>query len=144
MRQIIGEVEQVFPDTVTKELNEATLAQAKTLSAEDRQMLVISYVPKAKQIWLVKGQDGFVMLEDNEQVRLPIFPHHDLAQDWINENELNSECVDITLSEFTDTWLPGLTKNSVELVMFPSKSDEENLVMTAQEFANELAALAKG
>lgn len=134
----------MFPDTVTKELNDATLAQAKTLSAEDRQMLVISYVPKAKEIWLVKGQEGFVMLEDNEQVRLPVFPHRDLAQDWVTENDLNSECVALTLAEFSDTWLPGLTNNNVELVMFPTKSDEENLVMTAEDFANELAAMAKG
>lgn len=137
---IATKVANVFPDTLTKTLNDATLAQAKSLSAEDRQMLVVTYVPKAKEVWLVKGQDGFVMLEDDNEVRLPLFPHVDLAQDWVNENGLDSECVAVALDEFTQTWLPGLAKNGVELVMFPTKSDEQNLVMSADDLAAELAS----
>jgi len=37
------------------------------------------------------------------------------------------------------TWLPGLDKNGVELVMFPTTSDVENLVMTADDLASELS-----
>ena len=73
----------MFPDTVTATLNDTVLAQAKSLSAEDRQMLVISYVPKAKEIWLIQGTEGFVMLEDNDITRLPVFPHNSLAQAWL-------------------------------------------------------------
>ena len=53
-------------------------------------------------------------------------------------NEIEGQCVNVSMVEFTETWLPGLGKNGVELVMFPTTSDLENLVMTAEELALEL------
>jgi len=132
----------VFPDTVTQSLSDAVKTQARSLSAEDRQMLVISYVPKAGEIWLIQGNEGFVMLEDKGDTRLPVFPHADLAQGWLDENGIEGTCVNVALSDFTDTWLPGLTKNNVELVMFPTLADAQNLVMTGEELGAELAGLA--
>ena len=109
------------------------------LSAEERQMLIISYVCKAKEVWLVQGSEGFVMLEDDGAVRLPIFPHRDLANAFVTSNGLDGMCVSTPLDEFISTWLPGLESNSVELVMFPTQSDVENLVMTAPELSQELS-----
>lgn len=130
----------MFPSTVTEKLNDAVINQALGLSAEERQELVISYAEKANEIWVVQGAEGFIMLEDNDTVRLPLFPHHDLALRFVDENGITGTCVNIPLDEFTATWLPGLETNGVELVMFPTKSDAENLVMTA----NDLAAAFKG
>ena len=48
-------------------------------------------------------------------------------------NGIEGQSVSITLDEFKSTWLPGLEKNGVELVMFPTTSDAENLVMTAND-----------
>jgi hypothetical protein len=130
----------VFPNTISEKLNDTVIEQAIKLSAEERQMLVISYVSKAKEVWLVQGSEGFVMLEDGGAVRLPIFPHHDLANAFVTSNGLDGMCVSTPLDEFISKWLPGLESNSVELVMFPTKSDVENLVMTAPELSEELIA----
>lgn len=127
----------MFPDTVTKTLSDAVIQQAQNLSAEERQMLVISYVPKSQEIWLIQGSEGFVMLEDKGEARLPVFPHHDLAQAWLTNNNIDATCVNVVLSEFNQTWLPGLANNKVELVMFPSSDDAQNLVMSADELAEE-------
>ena len=130
----------MFPNTISEKLNDAVIEQAIKLSAEERQMLVISYVSKAKEVWLVQGSEGFVMLEDGGAVRLPIFPHRDLANAFVTSNGLDGMCVSTPLDEFISKWLPGLESNSVELVMFPTKSDVENLVMTAPELSEELIA----
>lgn len=130
----------VFPETISEKLNDAVIAQAMKLSAEERQELVISYVLKANEIWLVQGAEGFIMFENDEQVQLPVFPHRDLAQSFVTINGVVGECVNLPLNEFTDTWLPGLQKNGVELVMFPTTSDVENLVMEADDLAQELNA----
>jgi hypothetical protein len=130
----------VFPNTISEKLNDTVIEQAIKLSAEERQMLVISYVSKAKEVWLVQGSEGFVMLEDGGAVRLPIFPHRDLANAFVTSNGLDGMCVSTPLDEFISKWLPGLESNSVELVMFPTKSDVENLVMTAPELSEELIA----
>lgn len=128
----------MFPETVADKLNDAVIEQAMKLGAEERQELVISYIVKAKEIWLVQGAEGFVMFEDGENVQLPVFPHRDLAQKFVDMNEIEGQCVNVSMVEFTETWLPGLGKNGVELVMFPTTSDVENLVMTAEELALEL------
>ena len=128
----------MFPETVADKLNDAVIEQAMKLGAEERQELVISYIVKAKEIWLVQGSEGFVMFEDGENVQLPVFPHRDLAQKFVDMNEIEGQCVNVSMVEFTETWLPGLGKNGVELVMFPTTSDVENLVMTAEELALEL------
>ena len=79
------------------------------------------------------------MFEGGESVQLPVFPHRDLAQKFVDINEIEGQCVSVELAEFKETWLPGLTKNGVELVMFPTTSDVENLVMTAEDLAAELS-----
>lgn len=131
----------MFPETVSEKLSDAVIEQAMKLSAEERQMLVVSYVAKAKEVCLVQGTEGFVMLEDDGVIRLPVFPHADLATAFVTTNGLDGTSVSTPLDEFISTWLPGLEKNGVELVMFPTQSDVENLVMTAPELAEELNAL---
>jgi len=128
----------VFPETIADKLNDAVIEQAMKLSAEERQELVVSYIAKSNEIWLVQGTEGFVMFEDGENVQLPVFPHKDLAQKFVAMNDIEGQCVNIALEEFKQTWLPGLDKNGVELVMFPTTSDVENLVMTAEDLAAEL------
>lgn len=128
----------MFPETIADKLSDAVIEQAMKLSAEERQELVVSYIAKANEIWLVQGTEGFVMFEDGENVQLPVFPHNDLAQKFVGMNDIQGQCVNIALDEFTQTWLPGLEKNGVELVMFPTTSDVENLVMTAEDLAAEL------
>lgn len=131
----------MFPETVAETLSDAVIEQAMKLSAEERQELVVSYVNKAKAIWLVQGEEGFVMFEDGENVQLPVFPHKDLASNFVTTNGITGQAVSIELQEFTATWLPGLQKNGVELVMFPTQSNVENLVMTAEDLAAELVAI---
>lgn len=120
-------------------MSDAVIEQAMKLSAEERQELVVSYIAKAKEIWMIQGSEGFVMFEGGESVQLPVFPHRDLAQKFVDINEIEGQCVSVELAEFKETWLPGLTKNGVELVMFPTTSDVENLVMTAEDLAAELS-----
>ena len=128
----------MFPETIADKLSDAVIEQALKLSAEERQELVVSYIAKANEIWLVQGTEGFVMFEGEGNVQLPVFPHKDLTQKFVSMNDIDGQCVNIALDEFKQTWLPGLEKNGVELVMFPTTSDVENLVMTAEDLAAEL------
>ncbi|WP_421713091.1 DUF2750 domain-containing protein [Alteromonas abrolhosensis] len=129
----------MFPETIADKLSDVVIEQAMKLNAEDRQELVVSYIAKVNEIWMIQGSEGFVMFEGGESVQLPVFPHRDLAQKFVDINEIEGQCVNVALDEFTQTWLPGLTKNGVELVMFPTTSDVENLVMTAEDLAAELS-----
>ena len=56
----------MFPETIADKLNDAVIEQAMKLSAEERQELVVSYIAKAKEIWMIQGSEGFVMFEGGE------------------------------------------------------------------------------
>nr|WP_246601038.1 DUF2750 domain-containing protein [Alteromonas antoniana] len=123
----------VFPATVTEKLPAAIVKQVFSLSADDRQTLFLDYVEKAQAVWLLKGNDGFVMMAGEEGERLPVWPHFDLASAWNGETEANTEAVSISLSQFVQDWLPGLGKNQIELVLCPSRIEKEDPVLSAEE-----------
>ena len=123
----------MFPATITEKLPAAIVKQAFSLSADDRQTLFLDYVEKAEAIWLLKGTEGFVMMAGEEGERLPVWPHFDLATAWNDSAEGGVEAVSISLSQFKEDWLPGLGKNNIELVLCPSRLEEEDPVLSAEE-----------
>lgn len=130
----------MFPQTVSTSLNEDILNQIQGLSAEDRQELFITYVPKGKAVWLLKGEAGFVMFETKDGTRLPVFPHQDLAQCWLAESNETAQPESVELDEFRNTWLPGLQKNGVELVVLPVNGADQDMSMSAEEIADAIKA----
>ncbi len=123
----------MFPATVTEKLPAAVVKQATSLNADERQTLFLDYVEKAEAVWLLKGEQGFVMLAQDGVERLPVWPHYDLVAAWVSDEPQAVEPVSISLQQFRQDWLPGLGKNGIELVLFPCRKDEENSVLNAEE-----------
>ncbi|MBD3584845.1 DUF2750 domain-containing protein [Salinimonas sp. HHU 13199] len=135
----------MFPETITTTLPPAIVKQAASLDASQRQELFLHYVEKAGQVWMKQGKEGFVMIEptDTDAVAnfsaiLPVWPHKDLVHLWGATTCQNSEPAVLSVSEFCDTWLPGLQKNNIGLLIFPT--DEDNgIVLSAQEMSESFA-----
>ena len=123
----------MFPATITEKLPAAIVKQVFSLSADDRQTLFLDYVEKAEAVWLLKGKDGFVMIAGEEGERLPVWPHFDLASGWNDDSDDAVEAVSISLLQFKQDWLPGLGKNQIELVLCPSRAEQEDPVLSAEE-----------
>lgn len=126
----------MFPETVTESLNDAVIAQARGLDAEQRAELTVTYVAKAKAVWMLQGEQGFIMLDGDNEVLLPVWPHKDLALAWRSEGV---NAVSVSASEFVQTWLPGLEANATHLLLCPLDADQEDLVMSAKDLASHLA-----
>lgn len=130
----------MFPETVTPSLSEAVLLQATKLSPEERLELFLQYVGKAKELWTLAGESGFIMLEpeaesseDNLGVLLPIWPHQDLIGLWSRAQDTGATPAPIDLEDFMHTWLPGLANNQVALVVCPVGEDQTGMVLSADE-----------
>ena len=136
----------MFPDTLTASLPDEVLRQAANLEAEERYALFLTYVQKSQQVWLLKGAEGFVMMADSDTERLPVFPHQDLAQAWCEQMQGNNaladdtQCEAIDLTAFTEIWLPGLEKNAMPMVIYPSSVSSDNQVVSASELQADLSA----
>ncbi|WP_018981408.1 DUF2750 domain-containing protein [Salinimonas chungwhensis] len=129
----------MFPETVTNALSSSLIKQAASLSAEERQALFMQYSEKAGALWLRQGAEGYVMIAPEQcatvaefSALLPVWPHQSLVALWPVPDDNISQPVSLQLSEFLDTWLPGLKKNNVGVVIFPI-ADDNGMVMSADE-----------
>ncbi len=123
----------MFPNTVTHALPERVVEQAAALSAEERLELFLSYVNKAQEVWTLVGDNGYVMIEAAEGSSLPVWPHQQLVQCWYRTQKTDATPRVVSLQEFLDTWLPGLAKNQIQVVVFPAAENDAEMVMTAEE-----------
>ncbi|WP_218353574.1 DUF2750 domain-containing protein [Alteromonas lipotrueiana] len=142
----------MFPETVTPSLPDSVVEQAGKLDAEERLELLLQYTGKSGEVWTLAGESGFVMLEPDAEtesesetnaqsqvnVLLPIWPHKDLIGLWTRAEETGAEPTAIALDEFTETWLPGLANNQVDLVVFPVGAKQTGMVLSAQELQQSL------
>lgn len=129
----------MFPKTVTDSLTESVVTQTGQLNAEERLQLFLMYCQTAKQVWALKGESGFVMLESEQGPILPVWPHKDLVALWAEYDAANAEPEMIELSMFTGTWLPGLEANNTRLSVFPLGAGAEEMVLTAKELEHNWA-----
>ncbi|MFC3095851.1 DUF2750 domain-containing protein [Alteromonas sediminis] len=116
-----------------------TLAQEwMTLDAETRQQGFFDYLSSTLCVWGLKGDDGWVMLEQQDSVFLPLWSHEILAQMWAQQHHASTTPERISLHEFRTAWLPGLIQNGVGVVVSPSDKHEDAITMSAQEVMDEL------
>lgn len=132
----------MFPETITPTLSPAIVKQAASLDASQRQALFLQYVEIAGQIWMKQGQEGFVMIEPTDadavadfSALLPLWPHKDLIDLWAPASSNDSKASDVSLKDFCDIWLPGLQKNNIGLLVFPTDEDT-GIVLSAQELSD--------
>ena len=134
----------MFPETITTTLSPAIVKQAASLDASQRQELFLHYVEKAGQVWMKQGCDGYVMIAPDQadavadfSAILPLWPHKDLVHLWAPADSQNSEPADVSLEDFRETWLPGLQKNNIGLLLFPTDEDA-GVVLSADELSDSL------
>lgn len=129
----------MFPDTLTEKLHDIAIGQVNSLTTDERATLFFSYAKKAQTVWLAKGENGFLMIESQDAVLLPVFPHKDLVPLWTVASEVTCTPEAVSLAEFTDVWLPGLTKNETGICVFPLNDEDAGLAMSAEECAQNFA-----
>lgn len=134
----------MFPNSVTEKLAAPVIEQLLSLDEETRYSLFLDYIHKAREVCLVQGEQGFIMLADEDGERLPVFPHRDLAQRWLDDmapadsSMSQGTPVIVSYDEFGVTWLPGLQKNNVALVVFPVVGADSDHVVSAGELEADL------
>lgn len=126
----------MFPKSATESLNESQLRQIADLPAEQRGELFFQYCQVSQQVIALQGEQGFIMFETDNQSVLPVWAHTDIATAWATETQTEvSQVTVLSLADFRDTWLPGLTTNKVSLLLNAVANSEANHLMTAAEVA---------
>ncbi len=107
------------------------------LDAEQRYDYFINAVVDLEQIWILMDDEGFVLVTAEGEQCIPVWPHAELADLWI-EGELagcQSKAVDI--STWLDKWTSGLNGDELSVAVFPH-AEEPGVVISPTELAETL------
>ena len=110
-----------------------------SLDCESRYDYTLSQVVEEREIWiLINGNEEFLKIysEDEAFEYLPIWPSENLATLYA-KGESGLEAKSLSLPKFLKDWVPGLTKDQLEIGVFPGL-DATVWVTEAEDFKNDI------
>lgn len=97
------------------------LKRVLELNGEERFDYFLSQVLEERELWiLVNAENRFLKIEseDDGMAYLPVWPDADFALDYAHGSDgLQPKC--LSLPEFFRKWVPGLTRDGLEIGVFP-------------------------
>jgi hypothetical protein len=109
----------------------------ENLDSQERYDYLIETAVEQQQIWILSDSQGFVLLNSDEGDCLPVWPHKETAQKWVNGDWKDCTPEAIALDVWQSRWTQGLTEDKLVLAAFPN-SEEEALVLDPSEFNEDL------
>jgi hypothetical protein len=109
---------------------------------EQRLKYLVKEVVASQQIWILKDEDGCVMLNSDDEDCAPVWPNKEFAEAWATGEWAECQPEAISLNVWFSRWTQGLEDDEVAIAVFPNQ-DEEGLVISAQELDFELKQQAK-
>ncbi len=118
-------------------LNAEDIKKVTKLDAEQRYDYFVNAGVDLEQIWILMDDEGFVLVTAEGEQCIPVWPHAELADLWI-EGELagcQSKAVDI--STWLDKWTTGLNGDELSVAVSPH-AEEPGVVISPTELSETL------
>lgn len=118
--------------------NEA-LAEVLGLDGEERYDFFLSQVAEEREIWiLVNADNRFLKIssDDDGVDYLPVWPASEFAVDYAKGTD-GLVPLSLSLPDFFRKWVPGLTKDGLEVGVFPGL-DKTLWITEAEELKRDL------
>jgi len=123
---------------MTYALNKAEFDNVLKLAGPARYRHFIARIADWQQVWTLRQPDGFVTLGDDEgHICVPLWPHADYAMAFAVGDWSTCVPVDIDLDSFKEKWLPGMTRDSYLVAVFPTPS-QKGVVVEPARLADDL------
>jgi hypothetical protein len=114
-----------------------------SLSTTNRHAYLLEQLVALQEIWILVSDGGSVLLNSEGEDCVPVWPHKECADLFINGEWSDCNAQSITLNDWRSRWTDGLTQDELLIAVFPN-SNEESLVLEPLEFHEEVnAALSK-
>ena len=128
--------------TLTPEEFQATLA----LDAEQRYAHFIQQVAENKEVWILKDDEGCMLLTADDDECIPVWPHPDYAKAWAVDDWSKSQPFAIPLQVWLDRWTTGMAEDGVAVAVFPLQEEVgviEESADVAESLQKKIAKLAR-
>ncbi len=119
------------------QLTQTQLDAINQMTAEERYDYFISTLLEQKQVWGLSSDSGWLILPDEGEEHLPVWPHAELAQAWAMGDFADCQPKAITLDEWLDKWLPGMIEDGLLIAACPG-TDNDSIIVAADELSDEL------
>ncbi len=114
-------------------LNPKQLASVSALPGPDRYQHFVSRVADWRLVWGLKDENGWVSAADDDgNPGFPVWPHPDYATACASGSWAGNSPTPIEVHEFLEGWLPGMAKDGVAVVVFPTAAMRGVLVPALQ------------
>jgi hypothetical protein len=119
------------------ELTADDLNKLSLLDAEQRYDYFIQAVADLEKIWILVDEEGFVLVDADEERCIPVWPHAELAELWINGDWAQCQAQAIDIATWLDKWTSGLDGDELAIAVFPHAA-EPGVVIGPEEFSETL------
>ncbi len=122
---------------MSKDLSADALATLDYGSAQDRYDYLIDSVSKEKELWILTGKEGSVLLTSEGDDCVPVWPFKVIAEKYISGDWADCKAIAISLKDWKQRWTQGLTDDELFVAVYPNQQ-QECIVLSATEFDEEL------
>jgi hypothetical protein len=119
------------------ELTADDLNKLSLLDAEQRYDYFVQAVADLEKIWILVDEEGFVLVDADEERCIPVWPHAELAEQWINGDWAQCQAQAVDIATWLDKWTSGLDGDELAIAIFPHAA-EPGVVIGPEEFAETL------
>lgn len=119
------------------QLTAEELARITALDAEQRYEYFIKAVADLEQIWILTDDEGFVLVSAEDERCIPVWPHAELAEQWIEGEWSNCTAQAVDVDTWLSKWTEGLNGDELSIAVLPD-TDGPGVVVTPDELAETL------
>jgi len=98
----------------------------------------VTQIREKDAIWILKDEDGCVMLTTDDEDGVPIWSSKEQAIAWASDEWSHCEPMSINVETWLKKWTLGLMQDHLMIMLNPSEFQEEGVVTSPEVFAEAL------
>jgi hypothetical protein len=110
-----------------------------TQGAKKRLAFMLETVQEFKQVWILNDDDGCVMLTNEDDDCVPVWPTREFAEAWATGEWQGCTANAIPTADWFSRWTPGLEEDDLLIAVFPTEEDD-GTILFSDEFEEQLKA----
>ncbi len=122
---------------MSEQLSKTQIDAINRFSADQRYDYFVNKVIEQREVWGLSSEEGWVILSDDGDEHLPVWPHPELAALWIGGEYADCEPKQISLDDWLGKWLPGMEKDDLLAAVSPD-TEGESIVVSAGELGESI------
>ncbi len=122
---------------MSEQLSKTQIDAINRFSADQRYDYFVNKIIEQREVWGLSSDEGWVILSDEGDEHLPIWPHPELAALWVTGDYADCQPKSISLDDWLAKWLPGMEKDALLAAISPD-TEGESIVVSAEELGESI------